>query len=301
MEIIDYFAVIRRRFWILMLVPLLAGAAVWAIVVARPPQYSATATVAAPWLVGNTEGRYGGPNGTSTLVSNFLAGMTLPQVLDEVALGSGVPMNTIKESLTATPVGDSAVILVQYSATDEAEATTVANQVARETMLYLFEPPVTVAQDELQEAQRAMEEADNRLADFAARYGLPANLDRSVVELTVPNKVDAYQRLAGQKARAHGRFSRARESFIQLSSDFRTAQSNSAVTVTSTLTDRRLALIRNVAVAVGVGLFLAVSIVLLIEVVKTRDRELRAVPAGGASDDEDTQRRRDDLGRLLSR
>ena len=52
MEISDYLHIIRRRLWILILVPLLAGGVVAALVLRQPLKYDATATVAAPAVVG---------------------------------------------------------------------------------------------------------------------------------------------------------------------------------------------------------------------------------------------------------
>src|SRR5215208_4866059 len=51
-EISEYLRIIWRRLWILLLVPLLAGGVVAAQVLREPTKYDATATVAAPAVVG---------------------------------------------------------------------------------------------------------------------------------------------------------------------------------------------------------------------------------------------------------
>ena len=57
MEITDYLSVIRRRLWILLLVPLVAGGVVAALVLRNPPMFGATASVAAPAVVGGVNGQ----------------------------------------------------------------------------------------------------------------------------------------------------------------------------------------------------------------------------------------------------
>ena len=55
MEIIDYLRIARRRWWILVAVPVLAGLAAAALILSAPTSYTSTATVSSGSLV-NSEG-----------------------------------------------------------------------------------------------------------------------------------------------------------------------------------------------------------------------------------------------------
>ena len=69
METVSYLSIIRRRLWILLLVPVLAVGVVVAWELRRPPQYSATATVAAPAAVGGpSTNQYSGVNAPRAFV-----------------------------------------------------------------------------------------------------------------------------------------------------------------------------------------------------------------------------------------
>ena len=86
MEIGDYLRVIRRRLWILVLVPVLAASIVGAVLLSQPLKYRAVATVAAPALVGGRPtANPQRPGGVRVFVANFAAALTAPQVVSKVA------------------------------------------------------------------------------------------------------------------------------------------------------------------------------------------------------------------------
>src|SRR5215217_8332494 len=109
-EISDYLRIIWRRLWILLLVPLLAGGVVAAQVLREPPKYDATATVAAPAVVGgqNTN-QYSGSTGPKAFVSHFVAAIGSPRIVNQVAKETGVLPRSIRGGLTAAPIGDSSL------------------------------------------------------------------------------------------------------------------------------------------------------------------------------------------------
>jgi capsular polysaccharide biosynthesis protein len=146
LEIGDYLRIIWRRLWILLLVPSLAGGLVWWNTREQPLEYSATATVAAPWLVGDPSSQYSGARGSDGFVADFAAATTHQAVLKRVSGETGVPLSDIGRGLTTTPVEESVLIEVTYTALGPQEATRVVASVAEETLRFLFEPQIDLAQ-----------------------------------------------------------------------------------------------------------------------------------------------------------
>jgi hypothetical protein len=146
MEIADYLRVIRRRFWLVALIPLLATASVNVITLNRPTEYSATATVAAPWLISNAPGdTYAAASGGRQYVADFMAAISVPPVVEAVSGATGVEQNDIREGVTATPIGESTLIEVRYVSTQARDTEPVARALAVETLRFLFRPSAVTA------------------------------------------------------------------------------------------------------------------------------------------------------------
>lgn len=160
MEIADYLRVIRRRFWVVLLIPLLAMALVSAITLSRPTEYSATATVAAPWLISNAPGdAYATANGARQFVADFMAAISVPPVVDAVSEATGAPQRAIRENSTVSPIGESTLIEVRYVSTRPHVTEPVAHALAVETLRFLFRPSA-VAASELEEDAPTVPQAD---------------------------------------------------------------------------------------------------------------------------------------------
>lgn len=143
-EIRDYLRSIRRRWWIVLLVPAFAaGIVVWSHS-DDPVRYSATATVTARSLIGHVRSPYVGANSTEQFAADFQATATQKPIVIAVSRETQVLPKVIKEGLTVTPVstdaGMSALINVDYVTTERDRAGPVAQQVAIETVRALFRP-----------------------------------------------------------------------------------------------------------------------------------------------------------------
>src|SRR5262245_42824326 len=113
LEIAGYLTIIRKRIWVLVLIPLLAAGIVLAVILTGPTTYSATATVAAPWLISNAPGdAYDTSSGASQFVADFIAAISVPPVVDAVADATGAPETSLRENVTVTPIGESSLIQV---------------------------------------------------------------------------------------------------------------------------------------------------------------------------------------------
>ncbi|HEX2157343.1 MAG TPA: Wzz/FepE/Etk N-terminal domain-containing protein, partial [Actinomycetes bacterium] len=189
MEIGDYLRVIRRRLWILVLVPVLAAGVVAAVLWQQPPKYRAVATVAAPALVGGSaENQYSGPVGVRVFVSNFAAALTAPQVVSKVAEQTQAPVQGIRENLSAQPILESSLIEVSYTDTDRARAAAVARAASRETIRFLFQSQVDLARRSVNTAEKGVSDVKKKLVAFIAKNGTVNPEQRyELLEQTIPS------------------------------------------------------------------------------------------------------------------
>jgi Mrp family chromosome partitioning ATPase len=306
-EIGDYLRAIRRRIWILILVPVLAAAVVAALLALQPPKYRAVATVAAPALVGGSaENQYSGPTGARAFVANFSAALTAPQVVSKVAEQTGGSEKAIREDLSAQAIDESSLIQVTFVSTRKAQSAAVATAASSETIKFLFDSQVLLARKSLTTGQKAVTDADKKITDFTQKYGYvnPAQTyqltEQNILSLrqrqldaqsegnttTAANYgtaikqqealldklaplVASYRSLAEQKDQAVARRNDLARSLQQLQSQSRAADPRLVVTVSDPEQLSRLtAVIRQGGVAFAAGLFLAIALVVMLELVR---------------------------------
>ncbi|MGH3118476.1 MAG: hypothetical protein ACRDQ2_15455 [Gaiellales bacterium] len=172
MEIRDYFGTLRRRAWILLIPPLVAGGVVLAMATSTPSEYRATATVAAPSLIGTPGTPYAGVNGTKSFVADFTALATSERIVRSVAETTGLSPGRILEGLSVREVGTSSVIQVTFRTERKAKAAEVASAVAGETIKFLPVGQVDLTQEMVEEAQAGVTAAEAELDAFTAESGL---------------------------------------------------------------------------------------------------------------------------------
>jgi Mrp family chromosome partitioning ATPase/capsular polysaccharide biosynthesis protein len=316
-EIGDYLRVIRRRLWVLILVPVLAAGAVAAVVFLQPPRYRAVATVAAPALVGGSaSNQYSGPSGVRVFVANFTAALTTPQVLARVAEQLHISEETAGDGLSAQPIQDSSLIEVTYVTTDRALAAPVPQAASSETIRFLFQSQVDLAKKSVATAERAVAETRKKIADYTKQTGivnpqqtyelhqrdilqmqqrrleaqargetttaatLAAAIEDAQTELAkLAPQVTAYQDLVRQEEQTQARRNDLQRGLEGLLAQSRAADPRSVVSVSDPEQLSRLAaLVRQGGVAFGAGLFLAIALVVLLEIL--RRPSAAAAPAG---------------------
>jgi hypothetical protein len=229
-EIHDYLKLIRRRWWIILLVPAFAaGIVVWAHS-DDPVKYSATATVAARSLIGHVNSPYVGTNSTEAFAADFEATATQKPIVQAVSEATQVSSNSIRDGLNVTPVstaaGMSALINVEYVTTERDRAGSVAKQVALATVRALFGPAFRQAAIEARREAALADPTAGPVGD-----GITGSLDQL---LQHPQTMTLYP-----------------------------------TTVESTTQS----VIREVQIAVGAGLFLAIFIVIIADVFGPRSRQ----------------------------
>ena len=311
MEISDYLRIVRKRLWILLLVPVLAGGIVTGLVLAGGPRYVATATVAAPALVGGpSSNQYSGSGGPRTFVANFVAAATSSRIVNQVAAETKVPVSRIGAGLDATPIGVSSLIQITYQSPRRPETGPVAGGVASGTIRFLFQSQVRLAEGTVAEASKSVAAADAKLAGFYRSTGMVvpdklyeiksqqlANLQAQQAQSqadgnftaaatlgatirskegelrTLVPRVATYQSLIDRKQQATQQLNLMQQSLDQARAQYSAADPSAVVSLGQT---RRVSpgtqVLRKAGPAAGAGLFLAAGIVLLLELLARRPR-----------------------------
>lgn len=311
MEITDYFGVIWRRLWILVLVPLLAagGAAYWLL--RQPAQYQATATVAAPTVLSSSNAsQYNGANAPRQFVADFGAAITSPLIVNKVAGETGAPAAEIKDGTASAPIGDSSLVQATYKTTKREQAVPVAQAAASDTVRFLFQTQVTLARTTVKEGQKAFDDANAALSNFYKQTGqvltddtyrikaqqisdlqkeqaLAQAAGETTTAATLGNTIDernaelaalrpqvaTYQGLLDRKQQALGRLNLLEEGLERAQAQYNAADPKAVVSVGEVERVSTLqGLVKAGATAFGSGLILAVCLVLLLEVVRRRPR-----------------------------
>src|SRR3954469_1087244 len=92
MEILDYFKAIGKRFWVLVIVPAIAGFLPLAYYVLRPVEYSANATIIPTALVGGVRtNQYRGADAEKFFANNMVGALKTNKLIDDVSRQTGVP------------------------------------------------------------------------------------------------------------------------------------------------------------------------------------------------------------------
>lgn len=192
MEIKDHLALIRRRLWLVVLVPLLAAIATAGLVLRQPQEYVATATVAVPGLVGGTDGQFSGSTGNRAFVANFVAVVRSRAIAAAVAAETGIPIDAIFAGTVTSAVGESSLVTVSYRTDKKANADPVVTALATKSLAFMFDPRLAVA--DVTRATASVDAANNALT--AAQAGITA----FVAETKLANPSQDYQVKAQQIA-----------------------------------------------------------------------------------------------------
>lgn len=170
MEIIDYLRVARRRLWVLILVPLLAGGITAAIILHQPTQYTATATVAPPALVGGSAGnQYTGSQAVSQYVSAFQSTAVGPAVRQAVVATTKTPASKFADGLDVAQVGASSTMTVTFTSPDKTVVEPVVKGISDETLAILFGSQVQLAKAQVSSAQQGVTSANAAIAEWSKK------------------------------------------------------------------------------------------------------------------------------------
>jgi uncharacterized protein involved in exopolysaccharide biosynthesis len=172
-EITDYLRRARKRWWILVAVPVLAAGATIGIALLHPATYTATAYVAAPALVGGVAGQqYSGTQAANQFVAAFSAAATTPKVLTQVTKDTGLSAETLRAGISVSQVGASSQLELDYTSTDRDTVAPVLTSISRRALIFLFASQVDVATEQVTVADGDMTAATKAITDWEAKNKL---------------------------------------------------------------------------------------------------------------------------------
>ena len=172
MEILDYFKAIGKRFWVLVLVPAIAGLLPLVYFVVKPAQYSANATIIPTALVGGVRtNQYRGADAEKFFANNMTGALRTNPLIEQVSKQTGVPTHAVRSGLTVHQVGTSAFVQVTYTTGKRKLAAPVATAAATTALHFLFQSQYDVAKGEVDAAQKQADQADDGLNAISQQTG----------------------------------------------------------------------------------------------------------------------------------
>ena len=304
MEIIDYLRIAKRRWWILVLVPVLAAGLAAATIFLQPTTYTATATVNSGSFVGNEGSPFTGTQGVAQYVGAFTSAAANPQTRAAVKTATGVGTLAQADSVTVAAIGASSDLQVVYTGTNRNTAPTVVSTTARQALALLFAPRATEAAANRERSMQAVKDANAAIAALASKYKIAdpprayqaqlsqvGSLEQQQANLRAAgNTVGAaaldapiatakqvlagylpilaeYNDLAATQTAAVSDLTSAQTSWRSATSLQAATEADGVIYLSPlTVSDRTSSLVSTVAPVFAAGIFLAVILVMLIEV-----------------------------------
>ncbi|HEV3353117.1 MAG TPA: hypothetical protein VG076_09355 [Acidimicrobiales bacterium] len=172
MEILDYLKAIGKRFWVLVLIPAVAGLLPLAWFVLKPTQYAARATVIPTSLVGGVRSnQYRGSDADKYFASNVTGALKTNRLIDQVSQETHVPPATVRSGLSVKQVNTSAFVDVTYLTTKKKDAVPVVRAAAGDTLHFLFQSQYDLATANVDAAQKQANQADDGLNAISQQAG----------------------------------------------------------------------------------------------------------------------------------
>lgn len=172
MEIQDYLSIAKRRWFLLVGIPILAGAVAALLLFQAPTTHTATATVNAPALVGGATGQYTGSQAVTQFVAAFQSTASGPAIASKVSKETGVGVNDFTNGLTVSQVGGSSAVTVTFTSPKKGAATAVVTAAAKDTLDQMFGSQVKLAQTQVDAATADLNKANAAINDWGTKNGM---------------------------------------------------------------------------------------------------------------------------------
>lgn len=172
MEISDYVRILGRRFWLLLLVPLLAGGAAFAITAQQPKTYQTRVTVNLPGLTNAL------PSQVAQAVADFQAAVAAPPVQTQVAKETGLSVAKLQSEVTTGQVANSQLVTVTHTSSrrnaDQAQNVVISS--AKDALTFMYKTRTSAAQSKVDTAnqtvadkKKALDTNKQTVYDFVAK------------------------------------------------------------------------------------------------------------------------------------
>ena len=159
MEIAEYVRLALRRSRVVVVIVVVAAALATILFLARPPLYTATATVVVPTQTGSSSLIAA----VSQSISDFQAALTTDRVAVRTADALGISLGDVKAGLEPTRVSSSGVVEVRFTHRDPDVAEDVVVSATREALVLLlrsrlepFDAQLAFARDRAESARTDM-------------------------------------------------------------------------------------------------------------------------------------------------
>jgi len=169
MEIKDYVIAIRRRFMLVVALPLLAIVATAGLLLLQSARFQATAVVVVPAL--SAKGY--STSAVTQYFSTYKDVLTSKPIIDQLSKQTGLTSAQLVPNLSATTVSASSnIVNVTFIGANKAQAPKVAALAAHLSLDALVAPQLSLAQAALVTAQGEQSAASDALAQFTKQTGL---------------------------------------------------------------------------------------------------------------------------------
>jgi uncharacterized protein involved in exopolysaccharide biosynthesis len=174
MEIRDYVGRAGWRLWTLVLVPIAAGGAAFALLADTPAQYEATTVLTVPSSVAG-----GASSGSvAQYMANFDQAIMSDPVVRKVADTVGRDPGEVRDGLDVSQFGSSNLVGVSYRGSDPGNASKIVQEATRATFDLVaqiqlpFGQSLEVLRSRVRTLESDLEAAEARLEDFLVNNGL---------------------------------------------------------------------------------------------------------------------------------
>jgi capsular polysaccharide biosynthesis protein len=165
-EIKDYLRALGKRAWVVILVPVIAGALALGYQLGQPASYQSTVTVL-------SHPASAAAGSVIQYITSFQAAMNSDTIINQVAQQAGVSPGAVRSGLSSQPSGVNSIILkVSYTSKSKIRAPKIADLAARDTLDLLARPSLVTAQATLDADQAEYSAAKADVDSFNKQSGL---------------------------------------------------------------------------------------------------------------------------------
>lgn len=166
MEILDYLRAKGRLLAVLVLMPVLAGAAAYTLLAGEPERYRGEVRVTVPSALAS------GVSAVGLYIANFSEAITSGPVVDRAVAETGVPADQVRDGLEVSQVGQANLLAVQFVGEDRGAVSDVARVAAQATLEMLATERVEYERGGLAVAEDQYQRARGEVDAFIAQTGL---------------------------------------------------------------------------------------------------------------------------------